>query len=431
MSAALTVLLVSFAIFMAARIPLAFTMLLSASLYMIASGQKLTVVSHRLFTGIDTFTLMAIPFFILASELMVVSGTAERLLDFANMLVGGLRGGLAYVNVFASMMFGGCSGSAIADVAGLGRLEIAMMTKGGYTLPFSAAVTVSSSIQGPLIPPSITMVLIGAVTGSSIGALLLGGAIPGILVGLSQCVVIFIYGRRRNFPVQKLTYTNRDRLRISLSSIPFLLMPAIIVGGIITGWFTPTEAAAVAVLYGIILTIIYRRGRVSLGELRGVFGRSVVTATSILMLSGASNIFGWILTSERVPTLISGAITSLTGNKHFFLLLVNIFLLVFGMVMDSMPAITILTPILFPIATSMGIDPVHFGVVVGFNLIVGLITPPYGVALFTGTIVSGLPMEKLIRELVPFILSSLAILALVTYVPQTVLFVPALFGLDK
>ena len=431
MSGPLVLLLVSFAVFMAARIPLAFTMLLSSGLYMLASGQKVVVVAHRMFTGVDTFTLMAIPFFILASELMVMSGTAERMLDFANMLVGGRRGGLAYVNVFASMMFGGCSGSAIADVAGLGRLEIDMMTRGGYSLPFSAAITVSSSIQGPLIPPSITMVLIGAVTGSSIGALLLGGAVPGILVGLSQCAVIRYYSRRRDFPIQKIGRTAREKLITTVRSAPFLMMPAIIVGGIVFGWFTPTEAAAAAVLYGIVLTAVYRRGRISPGELRGAFGRSVVTAASILMLSGSSNIFGWILTTERLPLLISGAITSVTSDKNVFLLLVNLFLLAFGMVMDSMPAITILTPILFPIAARMGINPIHFGVVVGFNLIVGLITPPYGVALFTGTIVSGLPMEKLIRELTPFIFSSIAILALVTYFPQTVLFVPALFGLDR
>jgi C4-dicarboxylate transporter DctM subunit len=431
MSTPLLILLASFIFFMALRIPLAFTMLLSSSFYMLASGQKLMVVPHRTFTGIDTFTMMAIPFFILASELMVMSGTAEKLLEFANMLVGGLRGGLAYVNVFASMMFGGCSGSAIADVAGLGRLEIAMMTRGGYTLPFSTAITVSSSIQGPLIPPSITMVLIGAVTGTSIGGLLLGGAIPGILVGLSQCLVVFIYGRRPGFPKQSPSYTFRDRVRISIASIPFLLMPLIIVGGIITGWFTPTEAAAVAVFYGAVLTVIYKKGRISLGEIRGVFGRSVVTATSILILSGASNVFGWILTTERVPNLISDAISSLTSEKNMFLLLVNLFLLLFGMVMDSMPAITIIAPILFPIAESLGIDPVHFGVVIGFNLIVGLITPPYGVAIFTGTIVSGLPMEKLIRELIPFIVSSLCILMLVTYVPETVLYIPALFGLDR
>ncbi|MDR2392325.1 MAG: TRAP transporter large permease subunit [Planctomycetota bacterium] len=186
-----------------------------------------------------------------------------------------------------------------------------------------------------------------------------------------------------------------------------------------------------SVLYGIVLTVVYKKGRISINEIRGVFGRSVVTATSILILSGASNVFGWILTTERVPMLISGAITSLTSEKNIFLLLVNLFLLVFGMVMDSMPAITIIAPILFPIAASFGIDPVHFGVVIGFNLIVGLITPPYGVAIFTGTIVSGLPMEKLVRELVPFIVSSLCILAVVTYVPETVLCVPALFGLDK
>ena len=430
MSTALIVLLVTFMLFMATRIPLSFAMLLSASCYMLAADKPLVMVAHRMFTGIDTFTLMAIPFFVLASELMVVSGTAERLLEFANMLVGGFRGGLAYVNVLASMMFGGCSGSAIADVAGLGRLEIELMEKGGYTKEFSAAITISSSIQGPLIPPSIIMVLIGAVTGSSVGALLLGGAVPGILVGVSQCVVIWYYGKSRGFPVNPVRMTRQEKIRTTIGSIPFILMPLIIVGGIITGWFTPTEASAVAVAYGLLLTAIYRKGRVPLADLRAIFSRSVLTAASILLLSGASNIFGWILTTEKIPTMISTTLTSMTDNKYLVLLLVNIFLLLWGMVMDSLPAITIVTPILFPLAVELGINPIHFGVVVGFNLIIGLITPPYGAALFTGTIVSGLPMEKLIKEMLPFIISSVVILALCTYVPDIVTFIPRLFNLD-
>ncbi len=431
MSTALTLLLVTFVLFMATRIPLSFAMLLSSSLYMLAAGKPLVMVAHRLFTGIDTFTLMAIPFFILASELMVMSGTANKLLDFANMLVGGYRGGLAYVNVLASMLFGGCSGSAIADVAGLGRLEIELMEKGGYTREFSSAITISSSIQGPLIPPSIIMVLIGAVTGSSVGALLLGGAIPGVLVGISQCLIIWYYGKKRGFPINPVHLTPAEKIHTALQSIPFILMPLIIVGGIITGWFTPTEASAIAVAYGLVLTLIYRRGRVSPGEIRGVFARSVLTGAGILLLSGASNVFGWILTTEKIPYLISNTLTAITDNKYLILLLVNIFLLLWGMVMDSLPAITIVTPILFPLAVGLGINPIHFGVVVGFNLIIGLITPPYGSALFTGTIVSGLPMEKLIREMLPFILASIVILGLCTYVPEVVLYLPRLFGLDN
>jgi C4-dicarboxylate transporter DctM subunit len=429
-SAALLLMLLLFVLFMLSRIPLSFAMLLSAAVYLMVKGQNITVLSYRLFAGIDSFTMMAIPFFILASELMVMSGTADRLLTFANVLVGGYRGGLAYVNVLASMMFGGCSGSAIADVAGLGRLEIDMMTKGGYSLPFSSAITICSAIQGPLIPPSINMVLIGAVTGSSIGALLLGGAIPGILVGVAQCVVIYFWGRKGNFPTQKLSMATSEKLLVAFSSLPFLFMPLLIIGGIITGWFTPTEASGVAVAYGFLLTFVYRRGKVSFKEVRGVFFRSVLTAVCILMLSGASNIFGWILTTEKIPQQLSEFLTSFTTNKYILLLVVNIFLLIWGMVMDSLPAITVVAPILFPLATDLGINPIHFGVVIVFNLMIGLITPPYGAALFTGTIVSGLPMEKLIKTMLPFIFSSIAILALVTYVPWLVMYLPQVFGLD-
>ena len=421
MSSPLIIMLFLFILFMATRIPLSFAMILSAALYMLLVDKPLDMVAHLMFNGINTFTLLAIPFFVLASELMVMSGTAEKLLDFANMLVGGFRGGLAYVNVLASMMFGGCSGSAIADVAGLGRLEIELMEKGGYEKPFSTAITVSSSIQGPLIPPSIPMVLIGAVTGSSVGALLVGGAIPGVLVGVSQCVVIWYYGKKRGFPVNPVKMSASAKLKLCIQSIPFILMPLIIVGGIISGWFTPTEASGVAVCYGFLLTIIYKAGRVPtlslLKDLRGVFSRSVLTAASILLLSGASNVFGWILTTERVPVLISDTLTSMTDNKYLVLMLVNIFLLIWGMVMDSLPAITIILPILFPLAQNLGIDPIHFGIIVVLNLVLGLTTPPVGVCLFVTSSIGKISLYEASKGVMPFLLGNLVILALVTYVP--------------
>ncbi len=429
MSLELIVLLTVFVVLMFSGTPLSFSMLLSSAIYLLMSGQPLYILAHRIFTGIDTFTLMAIPFFILAAELMVISGTAEKLLRFTNVLVGRFHGGLAYVNILASMLFGGCSGSAIADVAGLGILEIDMMEEGGYDRPFSTALTISSSIQGPLIPPSIMMVLIGATTGTSIGALLIGAAIPGVLVGLAQILVVFVMGKRKGFPVSTIVYTHKEKVMALFAAIPFMLMPIIILGGILGGFVTPTEASALAVAYGLLLVLIFGRKTVKLRDLRRLLYNSVIVAASILLLSGASNIFGWILSTEQVPMMLSNGLMSITNSKYLILTIIMVFLLVWGMLMDSLPAILILSPILFPIATKIGLDPIHFGVLLGFNLIVGLITPPYGAALFTGTIISGLPMEKLTRALLPFILASIAILFLVVYVPGIVMFIPHLVGL--
>ncbi len=429
MNLPLLLMLVVFGFFMFFGMPLSFGMLLSSAIYLLAAGKPLYVMVHQMFTGIDTFTLMAIPFFMLAGELMVYSGTASHLLDFANVLVGRFRGGLAYVNVIASMLFGGCSGSAISDVAGLGPLEIKMMEKGGYKKGFSVALTVSSAIQGPIIPPSIPLVLVGAVTGTSIGGLLIGGAIPGVLVGAAQGIVIYFVARRRNFPRFQKKLAFREMITVVLRAIPFLMMPIIILGGIIGGIFTPTEASAVAVGYGFVLILLYRRIKVDVRALLRVLFNAGVLSASILMLSAASNVFGWILATEKIPEMFTNLLLSITHNKYAILLIINVFLLVWGMLMDSLPAILILVPILSPLAATLGIHPIHFGVVVTFNLVIGLITPPYGAALFTGCIVSGLPMEKIVKEMLPFIVASIIILLLITYVPALVMVLPGLFGL--
>ena len=409
--------------------PLSFSMLFSSLVYLVMAGETPWLIVHNMFSGIDTFTLMAIPFFMLAGELMVYSGTAERLLKFANVSVGRFRGGLGYVNVLASMLFGGCSGSAISDVAGLGPIEIKMMEKGRYSKPFSVALTISSAIQGPIIPPSIPLVLVGAVTGISIGGLLLGGAIPGIMVGIAQCAVIFFVARRRNFPRFETKLGFAEIIKVAFGAIPFLLMPFIILGGILTGICTPTEASAVAVAYGLLLILVYKRGRVDLQSLSLVFVRAGVLSASILMLAGASNVFGWILSVEKVPQMVVNSILLVTDNKWMVLLILNIVLLVWGMLMDSLPAILILVPIVYPLAKAFDINPIHFGVVVTFNLALGLITPPYGAALFTGSIISGLPIEKIVKEMLPFIVASLCILLIITYIPAIVTWLPELFGL--
>jgi len=404
-------------------------MIFGSLVYLLMVGKPVYIIVHQMFTGIDTFTLMAIPFFMLAGELMVYSGTAEKLLDFANVLVGRFRGGLGYVNVLGSMLFGGCSGSAISDVAGLGPLEIKMMEKGGYDKGFSVALTISSSIQGPIIPPSIPLVLVGAVTGTSIGGLLIGGAVPGVLVGLAQGLVIMFVAKKRNFPKFEVKLDFIKAFQIIIGAIPFLLMPFIILGGIIGGIFTPTEASGMAVAYGFILILVYKRGHLDIKALSEVFIRAAVLSATILLLSGASNVFGWILATEKIPEMFTRLLLSVTKNPYGILLMINIMLLIWGMLMDSLPAILILVPILSPMAETLGIHPIHFGVVLTFNLVIGLITPPYGAALFTGTIVSGLPIEKIVKEMLPFVVASILILLLITYIPKTVMFLPTLFKL--
>ncbi|MHC4475169.1 MAG: TRAP transporter large permease [Planctomycetota bacterium] len=418
-----------FAFLMLFGMPLAFAMLFSSAVYLISSGQDLYTLVHQMFGGINIFTLMAIPFFMLAGELMVYSGTAERLLKLADVSVGRFRGGLGYVNVLASMLFGGCSGSAISDVAGLGPLEIRMMEKGGYSKGFSTALTVSSAIQGPIIPPSIPLVLVGAVTGISIGGLLLGGAIPGILVGLAQCLVILLVATIRKFPKSGAKAGIVQIIKATLTAVPFLLMPFIILGGIIGGVCTPTEASAVAAAYGVLLILVYRRGKLDLRSLGRVFVRAGILSASILMLAGASSLFGWILAFENIPDLFAKVLLSISERPWVILLVLNVFLLIWGMLMDSLPAILIMVPILLPLADKLGLDRVHFGVVVTFNLAIGLITPPYGAALFTGCIVSGLSIEKIVKEMLPFIAASICILLLITYVPCIVTWLPGTFEL--
>ncbi|MGQ9368336.1 TRAP transporter large permease [Azospirillum sp. ST 5-10] len=428
MSAPLAILLVSFAAMMLAGMPLSFAMLASTVVYFVVDGQPLYLVVQQFFIGIDSFTLLAIPFFMLAGDLMVVSGTAEKMLAFSNVVVGRFRGGVGYVTIVSSMLFGGCSGSAISEIAGLGRMQVRMMEGGGFSRPFSTALAVAASIKGAIIPPSIPMVLVGAITGTSIGGLLVGGAVPGVLVAIAMAVVIFLTARRME-PARREPLGLRALARIMMESVPFLAMPFIILGGILSGVFTPTEASAAAVGYGIVLLLVSRRGRLDLGMLARLLIRSGTLAAAVLLLSGASSVFSWVLAAEKVPDLVAAAIFGITDNRYVILLIINVFLLAWGLVMDMLPAIFIIVPMLMPLVVKLGVDPIHFGVVVVFNLVIGLITPPYGAALFTGSIVTGVPLERIVRSMGPFMLAAVAVLLIITYIPATVLTLPRLFGL--
>jgi len=429
MISSLGILLIVFTALMVLGAPLSFAMLSSTIVYFLVEGQPLYLVVQQFFIGIDSFTLLAIPFFMLAGDLMVISGTAEKMLAFSNVIVGRLRGSVGYVTIISSMLFGGCSGSAIAEIAGLGRMQVRMMEKGGFSRPFGTALAVASSIKGAIIPPSIPMVLVGALTGTSIGGLLIGGAVPGFLVAIAMSIVVYITSRKM-VAARDEKLTPREIIRITLGSLPFLAMPFIILGGILSGVFTPTEASAAAVGYGFILLFAQRNKRVDVREIAHVLVRSGSLAGVVLLLSGSSAVFSWVLASEKVPEMVADLLFGISDNKYVILLIVNIFLLLWGMVMDMLPAIFIIVPMLMPLAVKLGIDPIHFGVVVVFNLVIGLITPPFGAALFTGSIVTGVPLEKIVRSMWPFMAAAICVLMLITFVPETVLFLPRYFGLN-
>ncbi|MHC5653440.1 TRAP transporter large permease [Stappia sp. ICDLI1TA098] len=428
MNPAFAWMLVAFGLLTVAGFPLSFGMLLACIVYFTVAGEPMYLVAQQFFNGIDFFTIMAIPFFMLAGELMVASGTADRLLKFAQLLVGRLRGGTGYVNILASMLFGGCSGSSIADIAALGRMQTDMMTRSGFSRDFAAALTVSTSIKGAIIPPSIPIVLVGAVTGTSIGGMLVGGLVPGLLVAIAIAIAVFITTRRNNI-ARSPSRSAGEAARIVVGSLPFLAMPGIILGGILSGVFTPTEASAAAVGWGFLLLLAETGMRPDPKLLWRIFLRSGTLSAAVLMLTGASNVFSWVLATEQVPALVARTIFAITDNPILVLLIINVFLLFWGLFMDMLPAIFIVMPILMPLSVELGIDPVHFGVMATFNLVIGLITPPYGTALFTGSIVLGIPIERMVRHMMPFFLAALAVLMLITYVPETVLFLPRMMGL--
>lgn len=410
--------------------PVAFVLGISSVVYCVLTEKLpfLYIVSHRMFGGMDNFVLMAIPLFLLAGEIMNRGGVSARLVELANVLVGRLRGGLGYVNVLASTFFAGITGSALSDVAALGPLEIRMMEESGYDTEFSAAVTAASAIQGPLIPPSIPAVLLAATTGMSTGAMFLAGLVPGLLIGLSSCVVIAIVSRKRNYGGCGKRYSPKQVAGIAVRACLPLLSPLIILGGILTGAFTPTEAAVVAVAYSLIIASIVFRSLTWSGFVDCL--RNAVAGTAkIYLIIGCANSFAWMLSIENIPESIAQFLLNLNCSPAVVLILVNLLLLFWGMWMDTAPSIMILIPLLMPLVSKLGIHPIHFGTIVVVNLMIGLLTPPFGMALFSTVAVARVGMRGLLRELLPFLGMALVVLGLVTFVPDLSLFLPRLFGL--
>ncbi len=409
----------------ASGLPVAFALGVGCAVYLVMVGNiDIIIVAQRMIFGIDSFLLLSVPFFILAAEVMNTSGTTRRIFRFAHALVGHIPGGLAHVNVVNSMIFAGMSGSAIADAAGVGMMEVEAMVQEGYPKPFAAALSAATSTVGPIIPPSIPMVIYGSIAQVSVGALFLGGVIPGAIMGLAMMGLVYVQALRRGFPREP-RVPFRGFLKAMLDGIPPLLAPAILLGGIYTGFFTPTEAAAVAVLYALILGVVFYR-EIGARQLPRLLLRVVENTAMIMFIVTTASVFGWILAREQIPQTIAATFLEVTRNPTLMLLILNVLFLILGMFMETLAIMLIFFPIVVPIVQTVGIDPVHFGVVAVLNLMIGLLTPPFGMLLFLMSGLTKQPMAAILRELVPYIVILVGCLLLISLFPQLVLFVPNL-----
>lgn len=408
-------------------LPVAFSLGLSAVFIMICSGGiKWATISSQMTAGVNSFTILAVPLFLLAGNLMNKCGVTDRLFRFARALVGWLPGGLGHVNIVASFIFAGMSGTAIADASGLGRIEIKAMEDAGYDKDFSCAVTAASSTLGPIIPPSMPLVVYGTISGASVGALFIAGVLPGVIMALMMMVLVFVVARRRNYPRDTFP-TVRSFLHACKHGILPCMTPVIILLGIYTGIFTPTEAAAVAVLYTALLgLLIYRE--VSIKDLGDVIKQTISDSVGLCALVATSNLFGYSLLRARIPQTIMNSVMSGIDHEIVFILIVVAVLLVVGMFMETVSAIAILTPIIVPIAEALGVSLVHLGVVVVLTLMIGVLSPPFGVVLFAVNRVGEIPMARLIRALIPWFVLLLAGLLIIAMMPSTCTFLPALAG---
>ena len=395
--------------------------------YYIDNTVFLSMVSQRMFSAMDNFTFLALPFFLLTGEIMNKVGLTTRLVDFSNLFFGRLKGGLAQVNIVTSIIFGGISGAAVADTAALGSIFIPAMTKQGYSRGFSTAVTVASSIIAPIIPPSIIMVLYGSIMEVSIAGLFAAGIVPGLMIGLSLMVMTRFMAVRHNFPTNKEEFTVRRVAQRTRGAMWALLMPIIILGGILGGFVTPTEAAAAAVGLALFVGLaVYRN--LTFKILYNTFLESAITIGAITLILSSASVLAWFLAVEQVPEMVAQMFMSISNNKYVILLLINLFLILVGMFMDIGPSLLILGPILAPLAISLGVHPLHFGIMMCVNLNIALMTPPMGGCLFMGMIVSGLKLGELVRALWPFILVEMIVLGMVVYIPELTMFVPRLLG---
>ena len=425
------VLVVSFFFLLIVGVPIAYSIGVAGVLTMLVhidSLPALTTYALRMASGLDSFALLAIPFFILAGNIMNSGGIALRLIDFAKVLVGRLPGGLAVVNVVANMLFGAFSGSAAASASSIGSIMTPEMRKAGYDPNFSAAVNISSATTGMTIPPSNVLIVYSLASGGvSVSALFMAGYLPGILTGVAIMIVAAFFAAKAGYTVGE-RVTLRQGIRCFLRAIPSLMLLVIVIGGILAGWFTATEASAIAVLYALLLSFFYKE--LTWKELPGVLLRSAKTTAIVLLLVATCTGLSWIMSYENIPQTVSRLLLAISDNPVVILLLINMILLLVGVFMDMTPAVLIFTPIFLPIAVQqLGMDPVHFGIMMVLNLCVGLCTPPVGSVLFIGCSVAGVRIDQVIRPLIPLFAAMVFVLLLVTYLPGLSLWIPSLFGL--
>ena len=408
--------------------PILFSLGLSALALMWNKGMLVPqLVVQRMFAGVDSFPMMAIPFFMLAGALMDTGGISTRLVRFSNYLVGWIQGGLAHVAILASMFFAGITGSAVADATAIGSTLIPLMNKRGFPTLFSASVIAAAGVVGPIIPPSIPMVIYGVMAGVSIGAMFMGGFIPGILVGLGLMAVTYVKAKRHGYPRETVRPTAQEFLQATVSAFGAILMPLIILGGIFGGVFTATEAAVVATIYAFFMgKFVYRE--LEWRHLPQILYKGGLNTAMVLIIVGVANLVGYIMAVERIPLMVAELFLSITTSKYVMLFLINILLLIVGCFIDGASALIIFTPVLLPLIHTLGIDPVFFGVMITVNLMIGTITPPVGVCLYVACGIADVRLDQISKAVVPFLLIEIAVLFLITYVPWLIMFLPGMFG---
>lgn len=420
------ILFLSFVILIFLGVPIAFSMGLSSLIYLVLTDIPYIIIAQKLFSGINSFVLLCIPGFVLAGNLMNTGGITKRIIRFSNAAIGHIRGGLGLANIVASMIFAGITGTAIADTTSLGAILIPAMEEEGYDVPFSVAVTASSSTIGPIIPPSLPMIIVGTLTGLSVSKLFLGGAIPGVLLGIFLMIVSYAISVKREYP-KDVKKPMSVVIKTFFSAFWALMLTVIILWGILGGLFTPTEASIIASLYAFIVgKFIYKE--LQWRDIPKIILDTMKTSAAIMLLVGFAATFGWILASEQIPQLVAEFILSISRDKIIVLLLLNALLLFVGMFMETIAALIILFPVLLPVAVEIGMDPVHFGVMAVLNLMIGLTTPPVGVCLFAGASIGKISIAKATRAIMPFLAVSLFVLMLVTFIPQITLFLPNLLN---